>query len=114
MPEFSNFSALYCSTWSSGCRQQGHTPGLCLIVCASQSPTCAGAALKATSGALALRGAMALMLRSIASPKQELNLCGLWLNDDYRFSPCPFTSYRTCQISLLEKDLNQSFNSVFH
>ncbi|KAL0028291.1 hypothetical protein WJX79_007793 [Trebouxia sp. C0005] len=43
-----------------------------------------GAALKATSGALALRGAMALMLRSIASPKQELNLCSLWLNHAYR------------------------------
>ncbi|DBB07131.1 TPA: hypothetical protein ACH3X1_011703 [Trebouxia sp. C0004] len=43
-----------------------------------------GAALKATSGALALRGAMALVLRSIACPKQELNLCGLWLTDDYR------------------------------
>jgi len=74
-----------------------------LIVCASQSPTCAGAALKATSGAVALRGAMALTLRSIASPEQELNLCSLWLNHDYRFSPFPLTSYQTWQNSLLEK-----------
>lgn len=82
-------SVHFFSIWSCDSRQQGHTPGLCLIVCASESPTCAGAALKATSGALALRGAMALVLRSIASPKQELNVCGLWLNHDYRFSPGP-------------------------
>jgi len=35
---------------------------------------------------------MALMLRSIASPKEELNLCGLWLNPAYRFSHDPFVS----------------------
>ncbi len=46
---------------------------------------------------------MALTLRSIASPEQELNLCSLWLNHDYRFSPFPLTSYQTWQNSLLEK-----------